>query len=221
MRDGRFFRRDGAGRERPVLRVYNRVIADELERKGIELPFDPRAEIDVEWSPHPDWFWIWSKHSLPYLDHPAVPKTTLLSDLEGVPERVEADFVLKPLFSFAGGGVNVRPTAADVAAIPAAERANWCLQERIAYGDVLAAPAGGVKVEMRIMLLTARRRGRAAPGDQPVPARARRDARRRLQSRHGVDGLVDRPVAGLKPAARYTLSSNDAAQRRPLHSAGT
>ena len=153
VRDGRFFRRDGAGRERPVLRIYNRVIADELERKGIELPFDPRAEIDVEWSPHPDWFWIWSKHSLPYLDHPAVPKTTLLSDLDGVPEHVEADFVLKPLFSFAGGGVNVRPTAADVAAIPAAERADWCLQERIAYGDVLAAPAGGVKVEMRIMLL--------------------------------------------------------------------
>ncbi len=108
MRDGRFFRRDGAGRERPVLRIYNRVIADELERKGIELPFDPRAEIDVEWSPHPDWFWIWSKHSLPYLDHPAVPKTTLLSDLDGVPELVERDFVLKPLFSFAGGGVNVK-----------------------------------------------------------------------------------------------------------------
>lgn len=155
VRDGRFYRRDERGRERPVLRIYNRLIADELERKGVTLPFDPRSGIDVEWSPHPDWFWIWSKHSLPYLDHPAVPKTTLLSDLVQTPEHIEADYVLKPLFSFAGGGVNVRPTAGDVAAIAPAARANWCLQERIHYGGVLEAPgdAGGVKVEMRVMLL--------------------------------------------------------------------
>ncbi len=60
--------------------------------------------------------------------------------------------MLKPLFSFAGGGVNVDPTAADVAAIPEAERAHWVLMEKIAYDPCLAAvDGGGVKVEVRMM----------------------------------------------------------------------
>lgn len=153
-RGNRLFRRDAAGREVRIERIYNRMIVDELDRSGASLPFDPREELDIEWTPHPDWFWIWSKYSLPFLDHPAVPRTMFLSEVRELPDDLARRFVLKPLFSFAGGGVNIAPSAADVAAIPDEARDGWCLQEKIPYGGVLAAPDGGeVKVELRIMFL--------------------------------------------------------------------
>jgi len=43
------------GREIAVQRIYNRCIVDELEQKGIKLPFDIRDELDVEWAGHPNW----------------------------------------------------------------------------------------------------------------------------------------------------------------------
>ena len=153
-RSRRLFRRDAAGREIPVKRIYNRMIVDEIERTQTVLPFDLRDDIDVEWTPHPDWFFIWSKHSLPYLDHWAVPKTQFLCDVRELPAELESRFVLKPLFSFAGGGVNVRPTPADVAAIPERECRTWCLQERVDYAEAIRAPDGGAaKLEVRTMFL--------------------------------------------------------------------
>jgi hypothetical protein len=136
-----------------VRRIYNRVVFDELISKGIELPFDYREELDVEWAPHPNWYWVWSKYSLPFLDHESVPKATFVSELEHIPDDLSA-YVLKPLFSFAGGGVNVEPTRADIDAIPEADRAGWCLQEKIEYEPALhAADGGGVKIEIRMMFL--------------------------------------------------------------------
>jgi hypothetical protein len=153
-RGKRLFRRDSAGRELPVERIYWRIVIDELEKKGVTLPFDLRDELDVEWTPHPNWFFIWSKYSLPFLDHPAVPRTRLLSEIDPLPPDLSTNYVLKPLFSFAGGGVNVAPTEADVAAIPPALRGAWCLQEKIAYAPALrAVDGGGVKAEMRMMYL--------------------------------------------------------------------
>ncbi|HET8775722.1 MAG TPA: hypothetical protein VFP80_18120 [Thermoanaerobaculia bacterium] len=143
------FRADGT----PVRRIYNRVVFDELIAKNIELPFDYREELDVEWAPHPNWYWVWSKYSLPFLSHESVPKATFVSDLERVPDDLSR-YVLKPLFSFAGGGVNVDPTRADVDAIPSADRHAWCLQEKIEYEPaLLAADGGGVKMEIRMMFL--------------------------------------------------------------------
>jgi hypothetical protein len=137
-----------------IKRIYNRVVFDELIRKNIRVPFDYREELDVEWAPHPNWYWVWSKYSLPFLDHAAVPKATFVSDLWEVPERLAERYVLKPLFSFAGGGVNVEPTADDLARIPAAERDQWCVQEKIEYAPSLqAADGGGVKIEIRMMFL--------------------------------------------------------------------
>ena len=43
-----FYHRNG--REIPIHRIYNRAIVDELERKNIQLPFDYRDELDVEWA---------------------------------------------------------------------------------------------------------------------------------------------------------------------------
>jgi hypothetical protein len=136
-----------------IKRIYNRIVFDELIQKRIELPFDHREELDVEWVPHPNWYWVWSKYSLPFLNHPAVPKATFVSELERIPDDLSR-YVLKPLFSFAGGGVNVEPTRADVDAIPEIERHAWCLQEKIEYEPALqAVDGGGVKIEIRLMFL--------------------------------------------------------------------
>ena len=148
-RGKQLFRADGT----PVRRIYNRVVFDELIAKGIELPFDYREELDVQWAPHPNWYWVWSKYSLPFLKHESVPRATFVSDLERIPDDLSG-YVLKPLFSFAGGGVNVEPTRADVEAIPAADRHAWCIQEKIDYEPALkAVDGGGVKIEIRMMFL--------------------------------------------------------------------
>ncbi|MEO7328394.1 MAG: hypothetical protein ABI193_07440, partial [Minicystis sp.] len=112
-------------------------------------------ELDVSWCSHPNWYWTWSKYTLPFVDHPAVPRARTLAQIERVPDDLE-NYVLKPLFSFAGSGVKVDPTAADVAAIPEAERSNWILQEKIVYEPGIKMPTGeGVKAEVRMMFLRA------------------------------------------------------------------
>jgi hypothetical protein len=137
----------------PVARLYNRIVFDELEKRGVDLPFDWRDELDVTWVCHPNWYWIWSKHSLPRIHHPYAPKTWYLSDVDRIPTDC-SDYVLKPLFSFAGTGVNPELTPEAIAAIPREERAQWILQERVAYAPALIAPDGtGVKAEMRMMFL--------------------------------------------------------------------
>src|SRR3954462_951393 len=97
---------------------------------------------------HPNWYWAGSKYSLPFLDHPSVPKATFVSDLHRVPDDFTQRYVLKPLFSFAGGGVNVEPTEADLRAIPDEDRGQWCVQEKIEYEPAMQAVDGaGVKIE--------------------------------------------------------------------------
>jgi len=152
VRGRKVFRKDERGRDVPVERIYYRLIIDELEWRSLTLPFDVRDELDVTWAPHPNWFYIWSKSSLPFLEHPAVPSTRLLSDVPELPDDLTSRYVLKPLFSFAGVGVNLAPTCADVAAIPERAHDGWCLQEKIDYGPAIAAADGGdVKLEIRMM----------------------------------------------------------------------
>jgi hypothetical protein len=87
--------------------------------------------------------------------HPAVPRSTYVSDLREIPADLSR-YVLKPLFSFAGSGVKVDPTRADVEAIPEREREGWILQEKIVYEPALKMPSGdGVKAEVRMMFLRA------------------------------------------------------------------
>lgn len=151
-KEGRRLYRRKDGRRVPIERVYNRIVFDELARSGERLPFDFRDPLDLTWAPHPNWFWAWSKAALPLLDHPAAPRAVTLDRLGGLPSDLTERWVLKPLFSFAGGGVNVDPTAEDVARVPKGERARWCLQEKISYEPCLAAvDGGGVKVEVRMM----------------------------------------------------------------------
>jgi hypothetical protein len=139
-----------AGKQIPIERIYNRTIVDELERRGITPPFDFRDDLDVEWAGHPNWYFRISKYSIPYLKHPSVPRTWFLDQLKEVPSDLE-NFVLKPLYSFAGLGVVIAPSRADIDAIPAARRSEYILQERLNFTPVVETPYGMTKVELRIM----------------------------------------------------------------------
>jgi hypothetical protein len=147
-----------AGRQIPIHRIYNRAIVDEIERKRIQLPFDYRDSLDVEWAGHPNWYFRISKFSLPYLDHLSVPKAVFLDDwfarrnIEGLPHQRDR-LLLKPLYSFAGKGIQFAPTDADLNAIPAADRHLYLLQERVAFEPAIQTPHGPTQPEIRIMYL--------------------------------------------------------------------
>ena len=144
-----WYRREG--RPTRVLRIYNRLIFDELAAKGISIPIDFREPLDVSWAGHPNWYFRWSKHSLPLLSHPTVPEARFLSELEKPPPDLE-NWVLKPLFSFAGSGVKVDVKPADLDAVPAAQRPYTLLMRKIEYAPVVETTDGNVsKVEVRVM----------------------------------------------------------------------
>lgn len=149
-KQGRQLFYEEGGKLVPIERIYNRTIVDELERKGIALPFDFRDELDVEWAGHPNWYFRISKFCIPYLKHASVPRTWFLDQLTEVPADLE-NFVLKPLYSFAGLGVVIAPKRADIDAIPAAKRSEYILQERLNFTPVVETPYGLTKVELRIM----------------------------------------------------------------------
>jgi len=156
-RQGRkLYYRDTAGKLVPVERIYNRVIVDELVRKNVTLPFDYREELDVEWAGHPNWYFQISKFSIPHLDHPTVPAAVFLDEWFAGKghDRLPADrsqWVFKPLYSFAGKGIQFGPTDADLAAVPIAERHNYLLQERVTFEPVIATPEGPTQAEIRIL----------------------------------------------------------------------
>ena len=149
-KEGRRLFYEESGKRVPIERIYNRTIVDELERKGVTPPFDFRDELDVEWAGHPNWYFRMSKYSIPYLKHPTVPRTWFLDQLTEVPGDLE-NFVLKPLYSFAGLGVVIAPSRGDIDAIPAVKRGEYILQERLNFTPVVETPHGATKVELRIM----------------------------------------------------------------------
>ncbi len=145
-----FSRRDGT--LVPISRIYNRVIPDELVRRGLTLPFDPTSDLDVEWAGGPDWFFRISKFSIPWLQHPWVPRTIYLDETPALPDDRDG-WLLKPLFSFAGGGIVFGPTDEDLAAIPASARHDYILQERVPFTPLIDTPHGRTQVELRIMMI--------------------------------------------------------------------
>jgi hypothetical protein len=152
-REGRRLFAPKDGKMLPVRRILHRVVFDELERKKIALRFDYRDDLDVVWAAHPNWYWIWSKYTLPFVDHPALPRTRFLSDVPAPPEDLSR-YILKPVFSFAGQGVQVDLDRSILERIPRDERKNWLLQEKVQYAPALVAPDGtGVKAEIRMMFL--------------------------------------------------------------------
>jgi hypothetical protein len=141
-----------SGKRIPIKRIYNRAIADELERKNVKLAFDWRDDLVVEWAGHPNWYFRISKFSIPYLKHPSVPITWFLDQLTEIPADLE-NYALKPLYSFAGLGVVIAPKKEDILAIPVEKRPYYILQERLSFEPVIETPFGGTKAEVRVMYI--------------------------------------------------------------------
>ena len=146
-RDGRLVH----GKDTPIRRIYNRVIFDELQRKG--LTFDHLFRRDVrdlgaEWVGHPNWYLKVSKFCLPFLHTPYAPEAHFVSELPEIPADLE-NWVLKPLFSFAGLGVELGPSPERLRAIENPE--DWLLQRKIEYAPVVETLDVPAKAEVRMM----------------------------------------------------------------------
>ena len=137
------------GRKIQIKRIYNRIIFDELSLMKAELGdvVDITQPLDVEWVSHPNWFYRISKFMLPLIRHPFVPKTFYLNEVTQIPADLE-NYVLKPLYSFAGQGVIIDVTKEDIENV--ADPENWILQGKVKYADVIKTPNIPAKAEIRI-----------------------------------------------------------------------
>jgi hypothetical protein len=144
-----FYDRDG--REVRIERIYNRVIFDELIRRpDLNLPFRFQDDLDVTWVGHPNWYFRISKHSLPFLktEHTS---PTFFADEFPSDEKIQ-NYVLKPLYSFAGHGVDMEPTRQKITALK--NPREWILQKKIDYAAfVLTVDGQKSRAEIRMMFV--------------------------------------------------------------------
>jgi len=144
-----FYDRDG--REVRIERIYNRVIFDELIRRpDLNLPFRFQDDLDVTWVGHPNWYFRISKHSLPFLKTEHIPPTFFTDEFPSG-EKIQ-NYVLKPLYSFAGHGVDIGPTHEKINALKNPHE--WILQEKIDYAAFVPTVDGQKsKAEIRMMFV--------------------------------------------------------------------
>ena len=144
-----FYERDG--REVRIERIYNRVIFDELHRRPDLTPgFHFQDELDVAWAGHPNWYFRISKHSLPFLKTPHTASAWFADEFP--PNESPEDYVLKPLYSFAGLGVDMEPTPEKLDALQSPH--SWILQKKVHYAEFLETVDGRhSKAEIRMMFL--------------------------------------------------------------------
>jgi hypothetical protein len=138
------------GKKTEIKRIYNRVIFDDLFQQPANVQEKGKIffeELDVEWAPHPAWFYRISKYTIPFIKHPYVPQTFFLHTIKQLPGDLE-NYVLKPLFSFAGQGVIIDVTPDDIDNVK--DPQNWILQRKVKYAEVIATPDTPAKAEIRI-----------------------------------------------------------------------
>jgi hypothetical protein len=144
-----FYERDG--REVQIERIYNRVIFDELlRRQDLHLPFNFQDDLDVIWVGHPNWYFRISKHSLPFLktEHTS---PTFFADEFPSDEKLDK-YVLKPLYSFAGLGVDMEPTRDKISELKNPH--DWILQKKVDYAAfVPTVESSKSKAEIRMMFV--------------------------------------------------------------------
>ena len=161
IKEGRklFYMKEGI--KTPIHRIYNRVIFDELQRiENLEVNFNLNDDLDVEWVTHPDWFFVISKCIMPLLKHKNIPKSYYLEDF---PEKLDlADYVLKPLFSFAGNGINLYPNRATINNIE--DKHNYILQQKVKYTSLVKTTTEkNSKVELRMLFIWSEAENRLKP----------------------------------------------------------
>lgn len=150
IKEGRKLYYLNEGVKTEVKRIYNRVIFDDLFQQPADVQEKGNIffeELDVEWCPHPSWFYRISKYTLPLIRHAYVPETFFLNEVKQLPADLE-NYVLKPLFSFAGQGVVIDVTQKDIDDVKDPE--NWILQRKVKYADVIETPDIPAKAEIRI-----------------------------------------------------------------------
>ncbi len=139
------------GNKVPVKRIYNRIIFDELDqREDLQREFYFKDEVDVEWVGHPAWFFRISKYILPLFDSPYVPKTYYLEELKEYPQDL-GNYVLKPLYSFAGAGIQLDVTSKMLDDLE--DKGNYILQRKVEYAPVIETPSEPAKCEIRMMMV--------------------------------------------------------------------
>ena len=134
----------------PIHRIYNRIIFDELLHQPLDIQEKGKLfqeDLNVQWIPHPNWFYRISKFSLPFIKHPYVPETHFLNELKELPADLE-NYVIKPLFSFAGQGVIIDVTREAIDKIQ--DRENWIIQRKVKYAPVVLTPEEPAKAEIRV-----------------------------------------------------------------------
>lgn len=173
--DNKLHYRDPSGRLVPIHRIYNRAIVDEMVARHIHLPFDLSNSWEVEWAGHPNWYFLISKFSIPWLsrttEYPVVPAAVFVEDFLAGPgrealtaagvdiprsnndETIYSDLLLKPLFSFAGKGIEFDPSLGRLQAIPTHERSSYLLQKRMRFEPTIETPFGLTQAEIRILYL--------------------------------------------------------------------
>jgi hypothetical protein len=138
------------GQRVQIKRIYNRLIFDDLFQQPAEVQEKGKIfqeKLEVTWVPHPNWFYRISKYSLPFIDHPYVPPTRFLSDVKDLPEDLD-NYVVKPLFSFAGQGVIIDVTKEAIEAIT--DPQNWIIQKKVTYAPIIETPDEPAKAEIRL-----------------------------------------------------------------------
>jgi hypothetical protein len=150
IKDGKKLFYNLNGKKQEIKRIYNRIIFDDLLQQSAEVQEKGKilfTELDVEWCPHPGWFYRISKYTLPFIRHAYVPQTFFLDEVKQIPADLE-NYVLKPLFSFAGQGVVIDISKQDIEKIKDPE--NWILQRKVKYADAIQTPDIPAKAEIRI-----------------------------------------------------------------------
>ncbi|MFZ9208838.1 MAG: hypothetical protein ACO21X_07835 [Sediminibacterium sp.] len=145
--------KNSGGEKIEIKRIYNRIIFDELDQMPADIKDAGRIlfeNLNVEWAGHPNWFYRISKFTMPLLQHPNIPGSYYVNQLACIPEDLE-NYVLKPLFSFAGAGVIIDVAKTDIESLP--DPANWMLQQKVNYAPIIKTPTTPAKVEIRILYL--------------------------------------------------------------------
>lgn len=149
--DRKLFYKTDEGETIEILKIYNRIIFDELhQRTDLTSEFHFQDDIEAQWIGHPNWFFRISKYTMPLLKGKYVPKSFHLDTLEHIPDDLE-NYVLKPLYSFAGAGVQIHVTKDMIESLP--NKKNYLLQEKVAYAPVVETMDVPSKFEIRMMML--------------------------------------------------------------------
>ena len=141
------------GEKTPIYRIYNRLIFDDLTNfPDLKTEFNLTDDVEVEWVGHPNWFFRISKYTMPFFKNQYIPECRFLSDYQGkYPENLP-EYVLKPLFSFAGTGVIINVLPSDLENIKDTE--NYILQKKVNYEPVIKTTDGSkVKCEIRMLYI--------------------------------------------------------------------